>query len=130
MAIIFTVSLAAVPHHHHGQFACVVTDVCGECEPSDMEHSDHHDTDNAEHSCNCYIGVGYILARGDNEKHDCISHCDNAGHLHPFPLLYIIYSNIEVDPLGLDSGFGEFITTYNSIDACHIYGLRAPPCFT
>ena len=129
MAIAVILLMAGLPHHHHGAETCLIAEMCNGHDPIDDEHTEHHDAEDSGHSGSC-VTESQFIARSVRENSECNLSCSGDWHYHLFPVFflyadYIIPQEEDVP----NSGFGEYIIYYKSIQTRGIHGLRAPPSF-
>ncbi|MGV8139175.1 MAG: DUF6769 family protein [Mangrovibacterium sp.] len=128
LAALMMLVLKIVPHHHHNGAACMIMERCEKDNSVDDEHTGHSKND-MNHGKTCIIEADYISPQIDNGTKCKVSSCGNPGHIHFFPILYLVsdlllYPGETISP---KSEYGEYISFYISAEASQFHGLRAPP---
>jgi hypothetical protein len=131
VSVIFLQALMVLPHHHHEGLACIVTEVCGQDNKINDEHTHHGDVPGEAHNGTCVAEAEYIVPSSKIETGCKILSCknDNHNHIYLFPVYFLL-----ADLLSSDTGnsffktaYGEHISFYKSAEATQFNGLRAPP---
>ncbi|MDR2774463.1 MAG: hypothetical protein LBC19_06935 [Tannerella sp.] len=132
LAAVMTLMAGIIPHHHHKGVACVIMEHCEKDHAADDEHQNRFADNGMQHEHSCIAEFDYIpdTDRRIKCKVSSCDNCDDPGHIHIFPVPYLVadalpYLSEVVSPKPKE--YGEYILFYTSADACQSHGLRAPP---
>lgn len=103
---------------------------CEDDNAADDKHTDQN-THTKRHDTTCIAEANYYINPGNKVKIKAPScdNCDNPGHIHLFPLLYLV-SDFLIYPAHntyTKPKQGEYILFYTSAEVSQFHGLRAPP---
>jgi len=129
VSTMFVLLSVFVPHHHHDGKTCVVMEFSLQDHQKNDDHTGHSNVpDNRNQGENCVAESVYTAPKA-NEENLCAGSCDHPDHSHFIPLYYLlaeflIYTSEESSSA---TEYGEYISFYQSAEANHFHGLRAPP---
>lgn len=112
-----------IPHHHHGDKVCMVTELC-DSECSSLDHQNHH-TPEEEQECSkgCTLNNVYIVKSNNNQEDNNIS-TDYFIPICDILVSYLLFNNY---PEIKEAAFPELNSFYKSSDYHSGLSLRAPP---
>jgi hypothetical protein len=132
ISTIVLLAFTIIPHHHHKGQVCFVMEFCEHDGVINVEHAHHHDIPEEHNTESCVIESGLTVLYFENNTKCCISsHYDYCNdHIHLSPILFLIadLNNFDIDDPFAKIYYGDYIPLfYNSAEANHFHGLRAPP---
>ncbi|SFL27713.1 hypothetical protein SAMN05216357_11717 [Porphyromonadaceae bacterium KH3CP3RA] len=131
LAILIVLVSGTIPHHHHDNGAICFHVTHGENDNStDNEHTGKN-SHSCHHDVTCIAKTNYYFSPENKVKIKTPScdNCDDPGHTHLFPLLYLV-SDFLIHPAYntyTKPKQGEYILFYTSAEVSQFHGLRAPP---
>jgi hypothetical protein len=131
LATAITLMTGVIPHHHHKGVACMIMEHCEKDHAANDAHTNPHADKGMQHEHLCIAEFDYIpdTHRRIKSKVSSCDHCDDPGHIHIFPVSYLVVDALpylsEVVSPKLE--YGEYLLFYTSADARQSHGLRAPP---
>ncbi|MFT3740649.1 MAG: hypothetical protein QM786_18010 [Breznakibacter sp.] len=130
-AMLFLLVLTVVPHHHHGQLACVLKEICEDHGASHHRHVHHPDGQgNRSHDQDCFIEAKFIAPRPGGDAHQPFID-SGLNHIY-FPLYFLAAETFALEEISVSVVFGyeygKYIAFYKPAESSRFHGLRAPPC--
>ncbi|WP_298648903.1 DUF6769 family protein [uncultured Proteiniphilum sp.] len=131
LSVLIVLVSGTIPHHHHGNGAmCFFMAHCENNNSTDDKHTSQN-THTCHHETTCIAEANYYINPESKVKIKAPScdNCDNPGHIHLFPLFYLV-SDFLIYPAYntyTKPKYGEYILFYTSAEVSQFHGLRAPP---
>ncbi len=126
IATFLVLVLKVIPHHHHAGLACIILELCEDDDTYNDEHTHHEKTpEQNSHDNSCITELDLIIPVADHEIiYKILSGKDN------FTLadLFILpVASFLTEVTTTETGGGENISHYKSVQLTRHNGLRAPP---
>ncbi|MDR1221520.1 MAG: hypothetical protein LBL07_01395 [Tannerella sp.] len=129
LAAVVMLMSGMIPHHHHNGVACTVMERCEKDNSVNDEHTGHHADEGMQHGPSCVVESDCLPAIDGRAKISSCDECGNPGHVHFFPILYLVsdFLSYPAETVSPEPGYGEYLLFYTSAEASLSCGLRAPP---
>lgn len=126
VSVFVLLTLAILPHHHHGGLACPVMEFCKQDNAYNDVHTHHHIPVGQDGDSSCIIENGFIVTPSGVQMKNRDFSCKTDKHNYIYVLVGYLF-DFWTDDFLSDVGPGEYISFYKSAETYRFQGLRAPP---